>query len=225
LSAKIVVTAAHCIQNKEETIAKVTREAALHLGRYDINVPVESGAMRSDVEAFIMHPDWNPRERVYVADIAVAVLRRVIDFSLLIRPICLWTSTRSYEDLINQRGTIAGWGKTEHGELSSQPFYAEIGIVSEVDCLRSNVGFYKVTSATGGAFCAGGTKSGSNSNACMGDSGTGLIVKSSNRYYLRGVVSAGSPNADGQCDLSNFVLFTDTAKFTDWVKNYIDFYG
>lgn len=55
---------------------------------------------------------------------------------------------------------------------------------------------------------------------CKGDSGGGLFLKEQdNRYYIRGVVSlAKAKESTSDCDPKSFVIFTDVAKFIDWIK-------
>lgn len=51
-----------------------------------------------------------------------------------------------------------------------------------------------------------------------GDSGGGLFVKSGTVFYLKGLVSASLTNF-GQCDVTNFALYTNVDKFMSWVKS------
>ena len=54
------------------------------------------------------------------------------------------------------------------------------------------------------------------SGPCRGDSGGGLFVKKGETYYLKGLVSA-SLTSLGQCDVTNFALYTNVEKFIDWI--------
>jgi secreted trypsin-like serine protease len=59
-----------------------------------------------------------------------------------------------------------------------------------------------------------------------GDSGGGFIVKTNGKWYLRGIVSSSLINPDTyECDTSNFVVFTDVTKFTDWILQFVGNYG
>lgn len=43
-----------------------------------------------------------------------------------------------------------------------------------------------------------------------------------NRWTLRGIVSAGINDANtGGCKLTDYVVFTDVAKFIDWIRSYM----
>lgn len=42
------------------------------------------------------------------------------------------------------------------------------------------------------------------------------------RWYLRGVVHIALYNEENQqCDLQNYLVFTDVAKFMDWIRRYV----
>jgi hypothetical protein len=55
--------------------------------------------------------------------------------------------------------------------------------------------------------------------------GSGLIAKSGDKWYLRGVVSAALLNSEHNCDTKNYSAFTDAANFTQWIQGYIQTYG
>lgn len=55
--------------------------------------------------------------------------------------------------------------------------------------------------------------------------GGAYIVKKSKKSYLRGIVSSSLLDNSGSCDIKNFAVFTDTAKFTTWIKNLIEKYA
>lgn len=81
----------------------------------------------SAVSEFILHPDWKHDDMRYDADIAIAVMVRSVTFTKFVKPICLWTSTSSYSDIVGSKGVIAGWGKTESSaEPSPRPKWTEV---------------------------------------------------------------------------------------------------
>jgi hypothetical protein len=78
-----------------------------------VNLNQDSSFQLADVDNFHVHQDWNPTADNYDADIAIAVLGRKISFNRFVQPICLWTFTTSYEDLVNSEANVAGWGQTD----------------------------------------------------------------------------------------------------------------
>ena len=169
ISTKIIVTAAHCIWPKRDSVQKKPEEASFYLGKFNLDsLHGEKNYIMSGVTQFIIHPQWNSNDDRYDADIAVVVLVRTISFNKFIKPICLWTFSSSYEDLIGKKGIVAGWGKTETSAISTdRPKWTEIPVVSESTCLRSNNAFIQLTSPR--TFCAG-DNSGITA-PCNGDSG------------------------------------------------------
>lgn len=74
----------------------------------------ETDYILAPVAKFEVHFEWNPQNlQNFDADIALAILGRVISFSTFVQPICLWTSSNGFEDLVNKEGTVAGWGRSD----------------------------------------------------------------------------------------------------------------
>lgn len=58
-----------------------------------------------------------------------------------------------------------------------------------------------------------------NRGPCTGDSGGGFVIKSGDRWMLRGIVSGGfSDNSRITCDVTLYSLYTDVAKFRRWIE-------
>ncbi|XP_017462137.1 PREDICTED: serine protease gd-like [Rhagoletis zephyria] len=205
LSARSVVSAAHCFQNLAAT------QIALFLGRTNLESFSEDGFLTRDVERLIKHPDYN---NLPDADIAVLRMQTVGSFTDYIRPICLWTESTQITRIVGLSGTVAGWGSNENGELVSPVAKkVDVEIVTEVDCLRSSAVFSKlVTSRT---FCAGNRNG---VGPCMGDSGSGLVLQRNNRWMLRGIVSFGQTKR-GQCNLYEYVVYVDVAQHLNWLQD------
>ena len=160
VSSKVVITAAHCIHNKQDDDVRQAEEALIYLGKHYLHSQTnERDFLVSGVTKFILHPDWNAYAESFDADIAAIVLLRTIQFTNYIRPICIWTSTQSYNDIVNKQGVVAGYGKTESSVTASdKPYWTELPIVGESACLRSNSVFGKITSTR--TFCAGNREEG-----------------------------------------------------------------
>lgn len=160
ISTKLIVTAAHCISEKQSTVKRRADEATFYIGKHNLeSLSGEKNYIISAVTKFVIHEDWNTQDDKYDADIAIVVLSRVVPFNKFIKPICLWTSSSNTDDLVGKTGMVAGWGKTEHNAISTaSPKWAEIPVVDLLTCLRSNNAFNKLTSDR--TFCAGERTSG-----------------------------------------------------------------
>lgn len=97
ITASHVLTAAHCIQDKNSETPLEANEIVILLGRYNIS-RVELGSEIRGVTVINVHPRWNPRDPKFEGDMAVLELDRAVQFSELIQPICL-----TVEPEINQQ--------------------------------------------------------------------------------------------------------------------------
>lgn len=109
ISTKLIVTAAHCVRSKKESYTRKAEEATFYIGKHNLeSLNGEQNYIVSGVTQLIVHPNWDPNDDKYDADIAVAVLLRKVPFSKFVKPICLWTATNSYQDLVGKKGIVAG---------------------------------------------------------------------------------------------------------------------
>lgn len=170
------------------------------------------------IKKIIVHPSYNKTS--FASDIALLKMEQPAYTTDTVRPICLWKGPSELSNVVGKEGIVVGWGWNERGELSDQLVKTGMPIVDTLTCIRSNPEFFaKFTNDYN--FC-GGFRNGS--SACNGDSGGGLAISNFENgkrvWYLRGVVSIGVAlqNLDKtMCDASHYVLFTDVAKFTDWM--------
>ncbi|KFB44762.1 AGAP001366-PA-like protein [Anopheles sinensis] len=219
ISRRASVTAAHCV-----TLANTNRPVdvdslLVYFGKIELD---KWNGPEQDAKISAIHiPSEYNHERFY-QDIALLVLKDDVKYSSFVRPICLWNYDTDYKSLINKVGLIPGWGYNDRGLVSSRLSYAQMPVVSHETCIWSNRNFFsRVTSDT--SFCAG-FKNGT--SVCNGDSGGGMVFKISNRWYLRGVVSVSAALQDLlRCNVEHYVVFTDAAKFTAWIKNILETTG
>lgn len=223
-------------------------DATFYIGKHNLEkFNGEQNYVVSGVSQFIIHPDWNYNDDRYDADITLAILIKVVDFNPFVKPICLWTLTQSYDDIDGEQGIVAGWGKTDFKAISTEhPIWTKVRVVDTLTCIRSNDAFNQLTSDR--TFC-GGKRNGT-SGPCTGDSGKleidakshscsrclpshfyiggGFVVQSrqSNKWYLRGIVSSSLYDEIlSSCDVKNYAVFTDVAKHTRWIEEYVQTYG
>lgn len=172
------------------------------------------GSRIDNLASVIDHPDYNTnQEQRFYSDIAIGKLSETVEYSEFIQPACLWTGDSDQSKIVGQNGVLVGWGRDETGVPTAEPKKIEIPVVSEQNCLRSNVAFTKITSDR--TFCAG-WRNGSE-GPCNGDSGAGLMLNNDGMWNLRGLVSTSIASVSGGCNLDEFVVFTDVAKFTSWI--------
>lgn len=212
VSNRAVISAAHCFHTIDRDFNP--NEVLVALGKYDMTKWIEDGAQLTEVSEVVVHEDYSKSHSSFDADISVILLRQPVEFTEYIRPICMWEGSNRLKDVVDSIGTVVGWGSDGQGQTVTQtPRSINIPIVSEVDCLRSSAVFGEITASR--SFCAG-RKDGF--GPCHGDSGSGLAILRGGQMVLRGIVSAALSGPMSSCDLSNYVVFTDVAKFVPWIR-------
>jgi hypothetical protein len=106
---------------------------------------VSAGA---DVSEFIIHPDWDPEDSHYTADIAIAVLKEPVELSNKIRHVCLNTPADPIQSFAGRNGSVYGWGLTEELETVSKLRHVEVPLVDQALCNSSHPNLPKVMSDT-----------------------------------------------------------------------------
>ncbi|KAF4523169.1 hypothetical protein B566_EDAN002427, partial [Ephemera danica] len=150
VSAKHVVTAAHCIRSKGKN-NKQAEDLVVHLGKHELlSANMETGHI-SGVSNIIIHPDWQKDgiARSRDADIAILELRNAVTFNEHVRPVCIGGHVVSSLP----EGTVAGWGLDETLQITSEPRSVRMPMVTQEDCRRSDNRFLNLTSDR--TFCAG----------------------------------------------------------------------
>uniref|UniRef100_A0A1B0D6C1 Uncharacterized protein n=1 Tax=Phlebotomus papatasi TaxID=29031 RepID=A0A1B0D6C1_PHLPP len=179
-----------------------------------------TGATISEVNSLNIHPEFlkDPRGS-FDADIAVLILRESVEYSAYIRPVCLWSLPTDEEYFVGKTGVVVGWGRDEKGNLVTYlPKRTQVPLVSTQECINSREDFSTLTSSR--TLC-GGWRDGVN-GPCTGDSGGGLIMYENGRWQLRGIISIAIKHpVSGVCDLREYVVFTDAAKFTNWIRSFM----
>lgn len=90
-------------------------------------------------------------------------------------------------------------------------------IVSQEECLRSADIFQEIISPR--TFCAGKRDG---RGPCYGNSGSWMMFRRDGRWMLRGLVITSLTNDRFfTCNLNEYVVFTDVAKFVNWINSVI----
>lgn len=216
VSNKIVVTAAHCFRSSDKTYQ--ASEVVIFLGRYNIMKWMEQGSQVSEVESINVHSEYMKADMSFDADVAVVVMKTRVKYTEYIRPICLWEGSDSVTDIVGNSGTVVGWGRDGNGNIvTPEPKKIQIPVVSDAVCLRSSDTYRYITSKR--TFCAGKRDG---YGPCNGDSGSGMAMFKNNKIMLRGIVSAALADpVMNTCNLGEYVVFTDAAKFTTWIRSFM----
>ncbi|XP_046967009.1 plasminogen-like [Vanessa cardui] len=175
-----ILTAGHCI-----TFGVHYRDLSAHIGMHD-----RLGSSHSVIHLSkgVKHPSFTSNAVRDINDIAVLTLEKKLKFSDKVRPICLPSEDMTFGELPL---TVAGWGKTRQGALTSSRYLLETKVklvVSHV-CTKSSI--YKDNFVADSMMCAYSI----GKDACQGDSGGPLFATHSRthhkKWYQVGIVSWG----------------------------------
>ncbi|XP_013784210.1 clotting factor B [Limulus polyphemus] len=206
ISSKYILSAAHAflIGGRKLTPTRL----AVRVGGHYVKMGQEY-----HVEDVIIHPDYVERENYN--DIAIIVLKEELNFTDLVRPICLPDPEAVTDSLKGRRVTVAGWGDLDFAGPRSQVLReVSIPVVPIGDC---NKAYQKLNTLalkngiTKKFICAGLEEGGK--DACQGDSGGPLMLVNNSSWIVTGVVSFGH-----KCAEEGFPgVYTRVVSYLEWI--------
>lgn len=142
--------AAHCCKIGQTNHNVPPSVLYVSLGRYRLREWYEPGSINQEIVNYTIHPDYT-HTGSGDSDLAILVLKTPIQFSSIIKPICMWFGETSLQSVVNKSGYVVGWGRDEFGNpYLAEPRMARVPIVSQVrifirDCYLSIIFVYLVT--------------------------------------------------------------------------------
>nr|XP_040233895.2 uncharacterized protein LOC120956474 [Anopheles coluzzii] len=214
LDETTILTASHCVSTLSGVISAAL--VTVHVGQIHLNQSSEY-TQTFEAREIIINPGFSKASIIH--DIALIKLRTNISMNRYVQPVCLWTMDSALELIVGRNGTIVGFGLSERDVVSEQLKQATIGVVDPYTCIASDRVVYG-THLTLEMFCGKGQNGVS---ACNGDSGGGMFFEVSGRWFVRGLVSfTPARGSSGLCDPLKYTVYTDVAKYVEWIKQYID---
>ncbi|XP_076054682.1 phenoloxidase-activating factor 2-like [Oratosquilla oratoria] len=182
---EIVLTAAHCVSNKNAENLKI------RLGEWDTTEEYELFPHHDRyVKQVVIHPQFNPRNLHY--DFALLHLESPADIGPNVDTVCL----PGLNDVYDYANCLAtGWGKDQfnNGKYQNILKKVQLPVVPNYDCETSlrttRLGRHFILSDT--FMCAGGE---TDVDTCKGDGGSPLVCRSNqdpNFYAQVGIVAWG----------------------------------
>ncbi|XP_058824270.1 serine protease gd-like [Topomyia yanbarensis] len=209
ITRKHLLTAAKCFYYLGELLSP---ERILAMpGMYNIDNFLDDNAKFADIEAVIPHEEYVSDDDLSDSNVAVLRLKKSLEFSDYISPICAWRGDNDLQTIVGENGVMAGWGVTETGSTSVATFIK----MTVVDGKQCSENWSRAYPSTARVFCGDGH----GSTPCIGDAGSGLVLKRGNQYYLRGILSNGQVDSNTlKCDVTKYAIFIDIAPFRFWLK-------
>jgi secreted trypsin-like serine protease len=205
----IVLTAAHCLHNKGSELIEI-EDLTIILGALDLNETEEIRRQTRKASKFTIHQDWSVTTSKYNDDIAIIKLKDPVNYTIFVRPICLWKSDLNDFQNIPSVGTVSGWGATEiYGGFVNKARIVEVPILELTKCLLEKDLINRI--AWNKSFCAGND----NFGVLRGDSGSALTLKIGEKNYLKGLVSS---SISVPSKASFLAVYADVTLYDDFIK-------
>ncbi|XP_059265029.1 ovochymase-2 isoform X2 [Mustela nigripes] len=217
ISAQWVITAAHCVANRNSaTTLNVTA------GEYDLS-HIDPGEQTLTIETIIIHPYFSIKKPMDY-DIALLKMDGAFHFGQFVGPMCLPELKERFE--AGFICTTAGWGRSaEDGVLSKVLQEVKLPILTQDECMAALLTLKKPFS--GHTFLCTGFPDGGG-DACQGDSGGSLMCRNKEgTWTLAGVTSWGLGCGRGwrnnmrKDEQGSPGIFTDLRKVLPWIHKHI----
>ncbi|XP_011252069.2 modular serine protease [Camponotus floridanus] len=226
IQENLLITAAHCIY--EENSRQVINPKKIY---------VATGNTFRDYESSYHNPQYVKKNQVkhiyivcnylglagnYIRDIAILELMQPFVLSSTLAPVCIDLSSDKAVLEAGATGKVWGFGRTATGESSAFLQALTVPYVPFSQCKSASQDANTQPFLTLDKFCGGYTNG---SAVCDGDSGGGLVFKTNNLWYLRGIVSVSlgtiSEGGTGHCNNNLYTLYTQVSYYIEWIQNVI----
>ncbi|XP_024871719.1 coagulation factor IX-like isoform X1 [Temnothorax curvispinosus] len=226
IQENLLITAAHCVydeNNRQPIDANKIYILSGNLFR-DYNNPFHDPNLvkRNQVKRIYIARDYLGFIGNYLWDIAVLELVTPFVLSSYLVPACI--DTLSYGSILEPGtyGKVAGFGRTATGKSSAVLQALTVPVISLSQCRSTSQSVNMEQYVTNDKFCAGYTNG---SSICDGDSGGGLVFKTNDLWYLRGIVSVslGTIKEGGSfyCNYNLYSLYTEISRHISWIQDVI----
>ncbi|XP_043487983.1 limulus clotting factor C-like [Polistes fuscatus] len=221
IKENLLLTAAHCVYDEIYQRIENPNKYYIATGNiyrdYDSDLHDEKFVKKARVKGIYVPCNYVGYEGNYAYDIAILEIERPFIMSPSLLPACL------DDDVIESGlGVASGFGRTHEGPSSFVLQSVSLPYIPISQCKSSKNFLESENLITMDKFCAGYTNG---TAVCDGDSGGGLVFKTRDRWYLRGIVSLslGRTLTGGTtiCDIHSYSLYTHISSHINWIEDII----
>ncbi|KAK9751274.1 Serine protease gd N-terminus [Popillia japonica] len=236
IAPRFILTAGHCVVDLDTGYTEPAINFLVYVGTTNLK-KLPFTTKTAQVEKIHTHSKFS-KQNLH-NDIALLELWRPLDYDVYVKPVyydvyvkpvCLWQGSNNLADIVDQlgtvvgwgrddtKGTVVGWGRDDTKGVSDRLKQARMPVVAHDVCLFSKPKFFS-TFLNPNSYCAGFRNG---SSVCNGDSGSGMVIErpdgnGEKSWQLRGVVSVSIPKPGTRiCNPMEYMVFTDVAKYLTW---------
>jgi secreted trypsin-like serine protease len=207
ISSEVVLTSASCVHRNGDLLLE--DEIILEMGRPDPSYDTVhdlDGQIVREVKAFIMHPTFKVTDdNKYIPDFAMVVMANPVKFDVnagpIIFPVC---KSRRSQTIENSSGILTGMLVTNN-DGAKAPHKQLVPVLPKKACSKS------IDQAD--TFCSGKVNE---KSLCSVKSGSGLMMRGSNGWELKGVVTKNLIDPTTKvCNMEESFVFTKLDD--DWI--------
>merc|ERR1711937_801543 len=199
ISDEWVLTAAHCTTD--------AHTARVLLGAHNVREAQEEGRVEMISTDIITHEKYNSFN--LHNDIGLIHLPEKVNFTDILRPVCLPSHSEEDERWAGEEAQASGWGKPSDSADSISPVLREV-TVDTITNLICALQFPTIINHN--IICISGHDG---KSTCNGDSGGPLHLVQDGVYKQIGITSFGSSMG---CEIGSHAGFTRPTSFLDWIE-------
>ncbi|XP_034239851.1 uncharacterized protein LOC117644454 isoform X2 [Thrips palmi] len=210
ISAKFVVSAAHCFHDGKKALFPTMYMAGFGKIKRSVSVPEPNEQYRELEKIYLK--DFGGIKELYSNDIALLQLTAEVDITAATMPACMDWGLQLPSLRHRQRGAVVGFGDTSARSHDNLRF-GMLPFINSAECKRDVSESLAVYNKLPDKFCIGFVN---RTTVAKGDSGGGIAFPDDDRvWYLRGVVSLGSSQE------TTVSFFTNVTLYVPWISSII----
>ncbi|KAJ8712854.1 hypothetical protein PYW08_008158 [Mythimna loreyi] len=212
VTARHVITAAHCIINESTDLVVDPRTLSVYLGKQNLWTSID-GVQVMLVTRIRLHPHY--KVSTHSNNLAILELHEPAIYTDWVRPACLWPKDEiDLDNVVGKKGLVLSWGFDGEDNIINDLHQEEMPVVSHTTCMESGLNI----KPSEPVYCAGNR----DENSLCASAGSGMVFKIGSTWHLRGFTSLAATGFNGKrCDTSYYVIFTDLAQYLPWINDIV----
>lgn len=201
-------------------IAISPEDVEIFLGTTQYNDLSQEGSIKMDVTKINLYPNSRKIDedmKMSLFNFAILTLESDVNFSDIIKPVCLWTHQHNTKMHAGQKLMAVGYGRDLTGEISKIRKHVAVQVTNSYECEQEYAAELEMITESR-FFCIKEIVSGH--GPCKFDSQ--LFMKVGSVWYLKGEMISSRINPDTLfCEVSFPIVVEDISDYVEWIDEQI----